>query len=226
MSNRDSQPPKKFLSLSAVSRLQLPRSSRPPDPVSSSFAHPPRPAPLVRLPDIYTTCPELLQFKPPPPKRASNFDPNDAVLRPVDLGFLPKSEWVPDQLSLLDLRQMYFTRRNGIARQFEYKLYNALSITAAFPDSYEFVGAIWVSDRVMKIHAAAFANLLGIHTVQGGLFHKQGNFSRHGFDHIFKTSCLELAKMPECKEVDDYQVRLYTDRLNRFVRGGEARIFR
>jgi hypothetical protein len=228
MKNRDSQPLKKFLPLSAVSRLQLSRSSLPPDPVSSSFACPPRADPIVRLPDIYTTCPELIQFKPfldcSSSKRSLNFDPNDHILRPVDLGFLPKSEWMPDQLSLWDLRQMYFTRRNGIARQFEYKLYNALLITSAFPESYEFVGAIWVNERVMKIHAAAFANLLGIHAVQGGLFHKQGNFSRHAFHHVFKISSPELAKMPECAEVDDYQIRLYTDQLGRFVRGVELRL--
>jgi hypothetical protein len=76
----------------------------------------------------------------------------------------------------------------------------------------------------MKIQAHVFANLLGIHTVQGGLFHKQGNFSRHGFLHIFKISSPELAKMPECAEVDDYQVRLYTDRLGRFVRGAEIHL--
>jgi hypothetical protein len=213
-----STPPRKFLPLAAVSRLQSARP-RAPDAVASSFAHPPR-APPPRLPDIYTTCPELAHLRPAlgAPK-AGAFDPADAVLRPLDLGFLPRADWTSAHLSLWDLRQMYFTRRNGLARQFEYKLHNALCITAAFPAAYEFVGAVWVCDRLMKISAAAFANLLGIHTVQGGLFHKQGNFSRHGFEHVFKVSSAELAKMPECAEVDDYQVRLYTDRMNRFVRG-------
>jgi hypothetical protein len=180
------------------------------------------------LPDIYTTCPELIHFKPafegslPGTKPA--FDPNNAILRPVDLGFLPKTEWMPDQLSLWDLRQMYFTRRNGVARQFEYKLYNALLITSAFPEAYEFVGAVWVNDQIMKIHARSFASLLGIHTVQGGLFHKQGNFSRHGFHHLFKMGSAELTKMPECAEVDDYQIRLYTDGLGRFIRGVEMKL--
>jgi hypothetical protein len=169
----------------------------------------------VRLPDIYRTCPELAHFRPAleaPARPSAGFDPGDAILRLVDLGFLPKAEWTPDQVSLRDLRQMYFTRRNGIARQFEYKLDNALAIASAFPAAYEFVGATWVSDRLMKINAHGFAGLLGIRTVQGGLFHKQGNFSRHGLHHVFKMGGAELAKMPECAEVDDYQVRLYTDR--------------
>lgn len=118
---------------------------------------------------------------------------------------------------------MYFTRRNGVARQFEFKLYNALCITSSVPEAYEFVGAVWVSDTVMKINAHAFANLLGIHTVQGGLFHKQGNFSRHGLQHVLRASSLELSKLAECAEVDDYNIRLYTDKLNRFVRGTEFR---
>lgn len=114
---------------------------------------------------------------------------------------------------------MYFTRRNGAARQFDFKLYNALCITSKYPEAYEHVGAIWITQTVMKINSQAFANLLGIHAVQGGLFHKQGNFSRHGFQNIPGSShCI-----PECEDVDDYNVRLFTDRLNRFVRGGEFR---
>jgi hypothetical protein len=116
---------------------------------------------------------------------------------------------------------MYFTRRNGIGRQFDYKLHNALRITMHFPDGYEFVGAVWISGTVMKIHAAAFANLLGIQTVQGGLFHKQGNFSRYGFAHVFKHSSPDLADAPACDDVDDYTVRLYTDQSRRFLRDKE-----
>jgi hypothetical protein len=163
-------------------------------------------------------------FQAPDSEHSSAFDPDDSMIRPCDLGFLPRQEWTAHQISLWDLKQMYFTRRNGIARQFEYKLYNALCITLAFPESYEFVGAIWISDTVMKINAHSFANLLGIQTVQGGLFHKQGNFSRHGFHHIFKSGSPDLAKLPECAEVDDYNIRLYTDELNRFVRGTELRL--
>ena len=124
-------------------------------------------------------------------------------------------------MSLWELRQMYFTRRNGAARQFDFKLYNALCITNRYPEAYDHVGAIWVTPTVMKIKAPAFAHLLGIHAVQGGLFHKQGNFSRHGFQNIPGA----VHRIPECADVDDYNVRLFTDRLNRFVRGGEFRMF-
>jgi hypothetical protein len=73
----------------------------------------------------------------------------------------------------------------------------------------------------MKIHAAAFANLLGIQTVQGGFFHKLGNFSRYGFAHIFKHSSPDLADGPACEDVNDYNVRLYTDKSRKFLRDKE-----
>jgi hypothetical protein len=118
-------------------------------------------------------------------------------------------------MSLWELRQMYFTRRSGVGRQFDFKLYNALCITSKFPD------AVWISPNVTKIHAQPFAKMLGIHTVQGGLFHKQGNFSRYGFSHIFKHVTPEFALSPSCEDVDDYNVRLYTDKSNRFFRERE-----
>jgi hypothetical protein len=124
-------------------------------------------------------------------------------------------------MSLWELRQMYFTRRSGVGRQFDFKLFNALCITAKYPSAYEFVGAVWISPNVMKIHAQPFANLLGIHTVQGGLFHKQGNFSRYGFSHIFRHVAPDFALSPDCDDVDDYNVRLYTDKSNRFFRERE-----
>lgn len=133
-----------------------------------------------------------------------------------ELGFVPHPEWPPQTLSLWELRQMYFTRRNGAARQFSFKLYNALCITKKFPAAYQYVGAIWITPTIMKINSQSFAHLLGIHAIQGGLFHKQGNFSRHGFKHIFKQHYVNLSGNPDCTDVDDYNVRLYTDESNNF----------
>ncbi|OHT06831.1 hypothetical protein TRFO_25078 [Tritrichomonas foetus] len=149
---------------------------------------------------------------------SANFSPFSLTHR-HELGFVPQSEWPPQNMSLNELKGLYFTRRNGAARQFDFKLYNALCITSKFPEAYNYVGAIWVTQNVMKIHSQIFANLLGIHSIQGGLFHKQGNFSRHGFIHVYKQSTMNLQKSPLCDDVDDYNVRLYTDRRNRFCRG-------
>lgn len=116
---------------------------------------------------------------------------------------------------------MYFTRRNGTGRRFDFKLYNALCITKVFPNAYPFVGTLWISATVMKIHSQSFAHLLGIHAIQGGLFHKQGNFSRHGFQQLLKQNASTLAPGYDFRDVDDYSVRLYVDNYNRFSRDTE-----
>jgi hypothetical protein len=116
---------------------------------------------------------------------------------------------------------MYFTRRNGPGRRFDLKLYNALRITKMFPSAYYWVGAIWLTQTVMKIHSQTFAQLLGIHAIQGGLFHKQGNFSRHGFQQVKKESQEAEGMNSVLVDVDDYLVRLFTDQHNRFSRDSE-----
>jgi hypothetical protein len=73
----------------------------------------------------------------------------------------------------------------------------------------------------MKIHAKIFANLLGIHAVQGGLFHKQGNFSRHGFVQVPRYSPAALSLNLDLRDVDDFTIRLYTDGRNRMSRDAE-----
>jgi hypothetical protein len=134
---------------------------------------------------------------------------------------VPKGQWSSQALTLLDLRLMYFTRRNGPGRRFDCKLYNALCITKAFPTAYYFVGVAWISATVMKVHSHVFAQMLGIHAVQGGLFHKQGNFSRHGFRQVTKQVQSQENASLELADVDDYAVRLFTDEQNRFMRDAE-----
>lgn len=118
----------------------------------------------------------------------------------------------------MDLRQIFFTRRNGIGRVFPIKLYHALLITKAFPDAYWYTGVMWITKTVMKVNAQILAALLGIHAVQGGLFHKQGNFSRHNFTQIMIQNSPDFEALPECSDVDDFSIRLFTDSQNRFTR--------
>jgi hypothetical protein len=71
------------------------------------------------------------------------------------------------------------------------------------------------------VHSQTFGNLLGIRAVQGGLFHKQGNFSRHGFVQILTRRGGQPELNLDVRDVDDYVVRLYTDQQNRFSRDVE-----
>jgi hypothetical protein len=103
------------------------------------------------------------------------------VLDPTALRFVPETSWTSQTVSLQTLHCDYFGRKNNVNRRFEHKLWNALQITAAFPNMLKIVGVVWVSDFVIKVYKYAFAKLLNISAVDGGLFHKQGNFTRHGF---------------------------------------------
>lgn len=80
---------------------------------------------------------------------------------------------------------------------------------------------MWIGPTLMKINSQTFAALLGIHAIQGGLFHKQGNFSRHGFQQIQKSSPHAMQLNLDLRDVDDYNIRLFTDQFNRFSRDTE-----
>lgn len=192
-----------------------------PAPAPPEPPKPPRPPPPIHPAPIIPMQPFPRFAMPMAMPFFHVFDPNAHVIRPHELGFVPKSEWPPQVFTLWDLRQMYFTRRNGAGRRFDFKLYNALCITKAFPTAYALIGAAWIGPTVMKIQSQIFANLLGIHAVQGGLFHKQGNFSRHGFQQVMRNSPVALGLNVDLRDVDDYSVRLFTDQHNRFSRDTE-----
>ena len=73
----------------------------------------------------------------------------------------------------------------------------------------------------MKVNGIVFAQLLGIHSVSGGLFHKQGNFSRHHFEQVFLKDHPELNGCPDIADVDDLTIMLFIDLRHRFSRERE-----
>lgn len=109
----------------------------------------------------------------------------------------------------MDLREAYFSRRNGIGRRFDVKLRNALRITSKFPELYPLVGVMRLSDSIFKVDGRVFGRLLGINAINGGLFHRQGNFTRHGYARIFLNDYPELKASPITGDVDDIDVLLY-----------------
>jgi len=135
-----------------------------------------------------------------------------------ELGFIPETEWSSQSQSLSELQQNFFIRRNGNGQRFPYKLYHALLITKTYPAAYWFTGVCWITPTVFKVNSLKFAALLGIRAIQGGLFHKQGNFSRHLFVQVMKNSSPEIETHPDCNDVDDCNIRLFTDPHHRFGR--------
>lgn len=114
------------------------------------------------------------------------------------------------------IRDSYFTRKNGAARQFDIKLYNALLITKKIPSAIQHVGVSWVDNDTFKVNSSVFSQFLGIKGEPRLIFHKQGAFSRHGFEKVYKTSDPKFAKNKECGDVDDNYILLYTDPMKRF----------
>jgi hypothetical protein len=132
------------------------------------------------------------------------------VIDPVALHFLPENGWCQQTVSLQALRDDYFGRKNNVNRRFEYKLWNALHLTTVFPNMTKLVGVLWVTDSIVKVYKQAFAKLLNIAAIDGGLFHKQGNFARHGFVAVTDTEAREKVPPEHLLDVDFRDVVLIT----------------
>jgi hypothetical protein len=102
----------------------------------------------------------------------------------------------------------FFQRKNHANSRFSHKLYNALKITLDDPFYVEFIGIEWVTDVVLKIDKRIFARLLAIKTVDGSLFHQQGNFPSHGFVELSEQTGLEYVPKEVLDGVDFDNVRL------------------
>ena len=115
-----------------------------------------------------------------------------ALIFPKQFGFIPVSTWPTDSIAFGTLVTTFFRRRNSTSSKFPYKLYNALRITEFLPDFFPHVGVRWVTDKIIWVNREAFARLLGVKTIEGGLFHQQGNFPSHGFEELSfeESECL------------------------------------
>ena len=103
--------------------------------------------------------------------------------------------------------------------KFPFKLFNALKLTQQCPEFLPHVGVEWTTDTVFRVHRAAFARLLGVKTVEGGLFHQQGNFPSHGFVEI-KSDIDKARVSPQDLEGVDYDnVRLLYHQPGIFKKG-------
>ena len=100
---------------------------------------------------------------------------------PKALDFIPQSFWTNAIAPFSSLVTDFFRKKNNPRCRFHYKLYNALKMSSVFPYIAQVVGVEWISDYILLVYKNRFAKLLGISTIEGCLFHKQGNFSAYGF---------------------------------------------
>lgn len=111
---------------------------------------------------------------------AACIDPK-LTLNPHKLGFAPASYWPDEEYTFGDIVEDFFRRKNHPNSRFSHKVYNALQISEKVPHLRKFIGLSWLSNTVMRVENNIFGRLIGITSIAGGLFHRQGNFTSHGF---------------------------------------------
>ena len=104
---------------------------------------------------------------------------------PIALGFLPTSYWSIHDVSFNELVTKFFQRKNTSNCRFPHKLFNALRIVQNDPKLYNLFGVKWVTKYIFLVDKLIFGRLLGLNSIDGGLFHSQGNFPSHGFIEVF-----------------------------------------
>lgn len=138
---------------------------------------------------------------------------------PKHLGFIPGKAWADHNITFGDLVQDFFQRKNNANSRFSHKLYNALKISEADPFYSVFLGVEWITPKVLKVNKKVFARLLGIKTVDGSLFHQQGNFPSHGFVELSPTTAPQYLSEDQLQGVDYDEIRLLIHQPGVFVRG-------
>lgn len=138
---------------------------------------------------------------------------------PHQLGFIPSKIWPDQEYTFGELVQDFFQRKNNANSRFSHKLYNALRIAEFDPFYVEFLGVSWVNHNVLKVNKNVFARLLGIKTIDGSLFHQQGNFPSHGFLALDPVTARKCTIGCDISDVDFENVRLLFHQQGIFVRG-------
>lgn len=103
------------------------------------------------------------------------------TINPKIMGFLPGDAWKDEEVQFWVVVSSFFRKKNSNHCKFAYKLYNALLLTETVPELFPVVGIRWITETVFIVEKNTFAKLLGVRSIDGSLFHQQGNFPSHGF---------------------------------------------
>ncbi|KAK8888992.1 hypothetical protein M9Y10_033733 [Tritrichomonas musculus] len=129
------------------------------------------------------------------------------TINPKRFGFIPSFLWSDEIIKFGLLVTTFFRKRNMASSKFPHKLYNALRISECYPDLINHIGIQWVTNDVFRVDRAAFARLLGVKSIEGGLFHQQGNFPSHGFVELDFQECESISLSCGLGHADLSQVR-------------------
>lgn len=132
----------------------------------------------------------------------------DTIIDTIYLRLYPTDIWDSSRLTAKQVVEQYFKRRSSKKMPFHYKLYNALQITSQHPNLVGVFGAQWITDTVFKIYRLPFANLLGVASINGALFNKQGSLPTHGFLTVFPQHLYGI-RPHLIADVDNDSVRMF-----------------
>lgn len=141
------------------------------------------------------------------------------TLSPQGLGFLPSNYWLNLDSTFGELVSKFFQRKNNANCRFPHKLFNALTIVDQDEKMYNLLGVKWITDRIFKVDKLIFGRVLGISSIDGGLFHKQGNFPSHGFQELSVSELEQLKGHYDISDVDLERIRLLHHRDGMFFKG-------
>ena len=116
------------------------------------------------------------------------------TVNPSEVGFIPRDAWRDEDIPFGFLVMSFFRKRNSMHCKFPFKLYNALVLTDKHPLFFPYVGVRWVTETVLVVEKNVFAKLLGVRSVDGSLFHQQGNFPSHGFVELPFEEASQIAR--------------------------------
>lgn len=140
------------------------------------------------------------------------------TINPAFLGFVPHDAWKDEPMPFGMLVMSFFRKRNSMHCKFPFKLYNALRLTDKLPSFFRYVGIRWITETVFMVDKHVFAKLLGVRTIDGSLFHQQGNFPSHGFVELNYLEAAEVAASGGLGEMDLSTVRLLKHGTGGFTR--------
>jgi hypothetical protein len=143
------------------------------------------------------------------------------TFNPHKLGFVPVAFWKNRDYTFGELVQDFFQKKCNVNTRFSHKLFNALKIAESDPFYIDYLGVEWVTDSVLKVRKNVFARLLGIKTVDGSLFHQQGNFPSHGFMELGVQEARECVQEADMQNVDFEEVRLLAHHSGEFARNAD-----
>jgi hypothetical protein len=138
---------------------------------------------------------------------------------PQTLGFMPSNYWLSVGTTFGEFVTKFLQRKNNANCRFPHKLYNALAVVDQNPAMYHLIGVQWVTDRIFKVDKLVFGRVLGLTAVDGGLFHRQGNFPSHGFGELTVGEFEQLKVAFDISDVDMDRVRLLCHKGNSFAKG-------